>query len=522
MKVLFWTASLPPNGGPPGDLTGEFLRAVRQRGVELTVVTEGTGPDRWHDVPVHCFPLRGVTVESHFFRVAEVRSKIRRIIRDFEPDLLHVNGIGDSLALLLLCIPEEIPYLVTLGDSWEHHPPDEIRRLFWHAGWVAASSARILEVVRQFEPGLAAFSSVIPIAPRPASCDATVDGYLELYRQVVDGRNGLRPDILQARYEAWARSPTSEYEGSFSIAGAVVRIRCQGADVLQAWSRCWRRAEPGERPPDLTMDVASIENPTTGYVDAPQLSRRWRDMGAVSNPEGPILACQRPGVASFYHRANRHLVARIDPSTALLPTDMGKPLLLPLLRWLADRKVRVFHATVMARQGKGVLLVGAENAGKSTALLSCLQAGWEFVADDLVVFREEGWVEGLYPSTWLTREHAEKHFPQLAGRLHSSPLDPKSLLWIADIPAPRLGRVPVAAALLVNRVEEPVSCLAPCRRDALLQAILPGSFLWEPALPEEQKLEQADRFLHSASTWRLDLGADLSNLPTLLGELLEK
>ncbi len=81
----------------------------------------------------------------------------------------------------------------------------------------------------------------------------------------------------------------------------------------------------------------------------------------------------------------------------LLPSDMEQHLLfdhiLPLA--LASRGALVLHAGLISREGKGVVLVGASGAGKSTVTAFAWQRGWTVGGDDGAV---------LFPSKPPTAE----------------------------------------------------------------------------------------------------------------------
>ena len=52
-----------------------------------------------------------------------------------------------------------------------------------------------------------------------------------------------------------------------------------------------------------------------------------------------------------------------------------------------DATTLAVHATCVAVNGKGVLIVGASGSGKSTLALQMLAMGAELVADDQVILR---------------------------------------------------------------------------------------------------------------------------------------
>ena len=685
MRVLLWSASFWPCLGGLEVISAEFLSAAKDRGVDFLVITTVPGPDSWQGIPVHRFRLSDLSLESDFLRVVNIRTRIRKLFQEFKPDLVHVNGIGGNIPMLLLCLPTGLPYLVTLHGSWLDWRPTLMGQLFTGADWLAACSQDTLDTLHKFEPGLAENSSLIcnalperaapgihrgdhllcagrlsiekgfDIALRAMAklprgrlriagegrelsalqalsqelgiesrveflgalercrlaeemaaaqallCPSRLEGFglvaLEaaqagtptlaarvggLPEVVVDGETGVLVDshdpalwaraieyflasdqgevmgqrarvraaqvfrwddyvesymklygkllnrspqkesvhrdrILRARHQMLAREGLP-WQASFQVAGGTVHLRTDHEDLLQTWSKVWSPSST-RCETDMVMDVSLAEGPRAGYVWAGDLTAYWQPWGCLNPPNGPVLAYQRPGIEAYYHRASRHLVGRVDRVDQLLPCDLGKPFLLPVLTWLTDRDVRVYHAAVVAWEGRGVLLVGVENSGKSTVLLSCLLAGWEFVADDLVVI-QDGQVAPVYACTWMAPDHARHQFPSLWPRLRQHPLDPKGLLWIDDIPAARRARARVVAAILVAPTDHHHTTLTVCSRGTLLRALIPGSFSLIPGIQDGRKLQEICRLLSLASSWRLELGRDRSNIPALLAGLL--
>lgn len=82
------------------------------------------------------------------------------------------------------------------------------------------------------------------------------------------------------------------------------------------------------------------------------------------------------------------------------------------LVWLLRERGRyAFHASAVARHGQGLLIAGASGSGKSSTALSLIQQGWDWLADDIVLF-EPGQVARLHS---LARGFA--FHPALAERL---------------------------------------------------------------------------------------------------------
>ena len=117
------------------------------------------------------------------------------------------------------------------------------------------------------------------------------------------------------------------------------------------------------------------------------------------------------------------------PGRSVPPRDRAE-FCRPLLSWLAilDGNV-VVHAGAVASAGRGLLVAGAGNAGKSTLVRACVAAGFDFLGDNVVEVSGTG-LHAVYPTvkvrpggvialpdTWPTPEwddEARKHIAFLA------------------------------------------------------------------------------------------------------------
>ena len=161
MRVLVWSSAFWPHLGGLEVLSAELLRAASRRGVEFCVVTTSQGPSLWEGIPVHRFSVAQLALNGDLDEVARTRAQVRRIVREFRPDLVHVNGIGATIPMHILCSTPALPYIVTLHGSWENWRPPLMAQLFANAEWIAACSRDTLGLVRDFDPGLMAFAGVI-------------------------------------------------------------------------------------------------------------------------------------------------------------------------------------------------------------------------------------------------------------------------------------------------------------------------------------------------------------------------
>ena len=168
MKVLFWTASFWPQLGGLEVISGELVRTLRQRGVDFTVLTAlrenetaPAGAESWEGIPLYRLAASEQDVVD-FSKLSRVRHQIIKLKRRFQPDLIHINGIGLALPMVLLCAePHDPPMLVTLHGDWDGYRPRAMQRLFERCAWIAACSQDTLRVVREFAPQTHHKSSVL-------------------------------------------------------------------------------------------------------------------------------------------------------------------------------------------------------------------------------------------------------------------------------------------------------------------------------------------------------------------------
>ena len=79
------------------------------------------------------------------------------------------------------------------------------------------------------------------------------------------------------------------------------------------------------------------------------------------------------------------------------------------------------HAAAVGTENGAVLITGKGGVGKSTAALSCLQAGLFYIADDYVITKLEPspTVVSLYSTAKLNADHVA-HFPGLSKYINNT------------------------------------------------------------------------------------------------------
>ena len=138
---------------------------------------------------------------------------------------------------------------------------------------------------------------------------------------------------------------------------------------------------------------------------------------------------------------------------------------------LAHEDRFVLHGAAVAHRGVAVVAIGPTGSGKSTLALAALSAGWQVLADDLVVVRMR---DGRLEVTGVPRR------PAMPGDLPATPageLLPDDQRGRRRLPPGSLvgGWFPLVAVVLVGHSAEAEGALAPmAAEDTLLRVI--GSF----------------------------------------------
>jgi hypothetical protein len=179
----------------------------------------------------------------------------------------------------------------------------------------------------------------------------------------------------------------------------------------------------------------------------------------------------------------------------------------------------IAHGAAVGRNGRFLLLLGPGKAGKSTATLACIRAGWQYAGDDLVLLNpSKGLVAPLFSSARV-RHSGARAFQTLVDEAFMVSDDegaPRYELRLAAPPSS--GKV--AAVVAVHRRglpgvryerARPLDFLGSLLRDSTARAVGCASSM-------TPKLLAAARM---APAYAVDTGTDPAEIPAGLGRLLE-
>lgn len=185
----------------------------------------------------------------------------------------------------------------------------------------------------------------------------------------------------------------------------------------------------------------------------------------------------------------------------------------------------LLHAAALSWQGAGVLITGPSGAGKTTTMLQCVRAGFQFVADDatLLHLQSDGQVRAVSTlNTMHVTRQTSALFPELAVPVQDQRGD-KTTLFLPEIYPQAMASSAMVRLLLVPSLHGPRDgSLEPLSARAVLADALPLSVdLSQP----EAATAHLDLLFHLVSTVRsyhLHLPPEIGAAPELIKAAIQR
>jgi len=216
--------------------------------------------------------------------------------------------------------------------------------------------------------------------------------------------------------------------------------------------------------------------------------------------------------------------ARVELSPQFVALEKRGPTLVfthligfSLVELLKTQKWIPLHAAVLARDGRGLVLLAESDSGKSTTAFQLVRHGWSYVSDDSVLLRatEAGEIEAvsLRPHFCLDAA-AARHFPELSG--HDWPVMVREeVKWRVDTeqlyPGRRIPSCRPAAVVVPSISGAPTSALSSAPPTDILPILLQQSGFVATTGQDRLSVhfQLLGGLLKQCTTHRLDSGRDL-------------
>lgn len=177
MRILLWTDQFWPMVGGIETLAADMLSDLTARGFEFLVVTShglADLPDEesFQGAKVRRFHFWTALRNRNPVAVAQIRSELAQLTEEFQPQIIHLFGLGTSLYFHSAVSPKgEVPTIVTLHNELpERAARDQsstIRRFLLSADQTVTCSETLLDNVVEQIPELGESAVAIPNAIDP-------------------------------------------------------------------------------------------------------------------------------------------------------------------------------------------------------------------------------------------------------------------------------------------------------------------------------------------------------------------
>jgi hypothetical protein len=199
--------------------------------------------------------------------------------------------------------------------------------------------------------------------------------------------------------------------------------------------------------------------------------------------------------------------------------------LLAAIELLRTRGLYTIHGAALEKDGRGVLIVGASGAGKTTACLSLMRAGYGCLSDDHPLLEAGGPAMTLLPfrGRVAVTERTIGWFPELAAAQQGFRLDTRKRSFeVEAVPGYRFGGACEPVLLLFPRIVDwPKSSVEALAGARALEELLPQTLLvLDPCLAGKQ-FQVMSELVRKIPAYRLHFGEDVTNLPEIIDRLLE-
>lgn len=336
---------------------------------------------------------------------------------------------------------------------------------------------------------------------------------------------------------AWTSHASRRWESFCTFAGRPARLRVAGHGLSQKIAEAFRHLLAKENPSgaDLTIDLwdesdTSVSCPMNSEPVEQRLlnSTSYVEFGLIlGSLDDRFIGAQRPQVVAWFDRLDRHIVGWVSRHDQLSLYDRGKPLHFPLLLWHSDQGAEVVHAALISKNGEGMLLAGKGGAGKSTAALACLEAGFDYLGDDYIGLQacEDGTFVGhsLYSATWLMADQLVRFPCLIPHAIYPQRPDQEKTLVLLSRTFPRqLSAVASIRALVLPRItSNPSLQIRPASRAEALFALAPSSIILRPS-SGAVTLNKLARLAEQVPCYWLEMGRDLTEISHRVEDLLNR
>ena len=330
------------------------------------------------------------------------------------------------------------------------------------------------------------------------------------------------------------RSGGGVAQSFYRFADQPVRLRVAGPALAKILQMTFAHLRADDVSPDgpfgLCIDAWDRKHTGTGCPGVPFPPQRTDllDEGLVTHYLNSAIVRYERGhyVNAIDRRAGQIFTCRGDGNNQAL-YERSKPFPNLLEVWYRDHGVQQLHAGLVARAGRGALLIGQSGSGKTTATLACALGGFDYLGDDHNGLQVAGdgtcWGHSYYNAARIGPDHL-KHFPQLAP-FEVPPhckWDHKSLVWMSQVlPQGMARKCRITAVIMPRIVPQGPTRFRPASRVQTLLSLAPST-LRVPLTDSAHGFMKLTDFIARMPCFVMEMGPDVSEIPGCVEQILNQ
>jgi hypothetical protein len=327
-------------------------------------------------------------------------------------------------------------------------------------------------------------------------------------------------------------------ERFYNIGGEKMCLRFAGPALIPHLTRALEHiaAEPSQEPgltvciwDDVSTQTRMPPPPWANYAvynpkgDMQSVYTRRGDVRGFNNDHFCTAYNWSAGALSMLDKKNNLALYWTHDARQLPSYEISAPLR-TILHWYMTRHGRQFvHSGAVGTSRGGVLLAGKGGAGKSTTVLSCLNADMVYVSDDycLITADPVPFAYSIYSSAKLNADNIQR-VPHLMPTLSNRECmdKEKAVFFLYPYFAKKIATGFPVRAILLPRISGGIeTTLTPASPMEALKA-LALSTMSQLSGAGKASLQIMNRIARQVPSYHLILGSDLTRIPDVISGLL--
>lgn len=335
-------------------------------------------------------------------------------------------------------------------------------------------------------------------------------------------------EIAYQTFERAAETAGGSTDHFIKIGGQTVHLKFAGSTLVP---RVIPALEHLVTQPELSpaLTICTWDSASTG-INMPPPPWPPTAYGARGEIEGyntdRIYTFYQPGIdiLQMIDLERNLAIYWVDKESRIPYWESSFPMRTILHWWTGTHPLQLMHAGAVGLPTGGILLPGKSGSGKSTTTLKCLDSDLLYAGDDYVLVSVERspFVYSLYNTAKLESDNVHR-LPHLQSLISNSDqlTTEKALIYIKEhYPEKISSGFPIRAILLPRITGLRDTRLTKASPMKSLKALAPTTIFHLPRTSHEA-FRKMTRLVNQVPSYNLELGTDLSQIPTIILDLLE-